>query len=134
MGEGVRPLSQNPFGFLSLTYGREKEDKPKIWDFGFWDSLFGFREGSNIKWADARDLASYARGKLGIVPGDKIAEKERHQSLLQAALEANAQCPKKKRPAAPKEPELSYEERIRKEKIEKSAKKMARGGYRRVYY
>ena len=48
MGEGVRPLSQNPFGFLSLTYGREKEDKPKIWDFGFWDSLFGFREGSNI--------------------------------------------------------------------------------------
>eukprot|EP01083_Nonionella_stella_P038947 105914_1 len=88
----------------------------------------------NIKWADARDLASYARGKLGIVPGDKIAEKERHQSLLQAAVEANAQCPKKKRPAAPKEPELSYEERIRKEKIEKSAKKMARGGYRRVYY
>ena len=79
----------------------------------------------NIKWADARDLASYARGKLGIVPGDKVAEKERRQSILQAALEANAQCPKKKRPAAPKEPELSYEERIRQEKIEKSAKKMA---------
>ena len=49
MGEGVRPLSQNPFGFLSLTYGREKEDKPKIWDFGFWDSLFGFREGSIVR-------------------------------------------------------------------------------------
>ena len=79
----------------------------------------------NIKWADARDLASYARGKLGIIPGDKVAEKERRQSILQAALEANAQCPKTKRPAAPKEPELSYEERKRQEKIEKSAKKMA---------
>ena len=77
----------------------------------------------NIKWADARDLASYARGKLGIVPGDTIAETERRQSILQAALEANAQCPKKKRPAAPKEPELSYEERIRQEKIDKFAKK-----------
>ena len=78
----------------------------------------------NIKWSDARDLASYARGKLGIIPGDKVAEKERRQSILQAAFEANAQCPKKKRPAAPKEPELSYEERKRQEKIEKSAKKM----------
>ena len=78
----------------------------------------------HIKWSDARDLASCARKKLGIVPGDKVAEKERRQSILQAALEANAQCPKKKRPAAPKELELSCEERIRQEKIEKSAKKM----------
>ena len=79
----------------------------------------------NIKWVDARDLASCARGKLGIVPGDKVAEKERRQSILQAALEANAQCPKKKRPAVPKEPELSSEERARKEKIDKFAKKAA---------
>ena len=45
-----------------------------------------------------------------IVPGDKVAENERRQSTLQAALEVDAQCPKK--------------ERIRQEKIDKFAKKV----------
>ena len=46
-GRGSDPSPKIRLGFyLSLTYGRQKEYKPKIWDFGFWDSLFGFREGS----------------------------------------------------------------------------------------
>jgi hypothetical protein len=42
----------------------------------------------NISWADARDLASYARGKLGIIPGDKVAEQTHRQSILTAAIAA----------------------------------------------
>ena len=69
-----------------------------------------------------------------IVPGDKVAENERRQSTLQAALEVDAQCPKKKRPAVPKEAELSYEERIRQEKIDKFAKKVGNIKLHYMYY
>ena len=50
----------------------------------------------NISWADARDLASYARGKLGIIPGDKVAEQTHRQSILTAAIESDKQFPKKR--------------------------------------
>jgi len=50
----------------------------------------------NISWADARDLASYARGKVGIIPGDKLAEQTQRQSILTAAIEADKQLPKKR--------------------------------------
>ncbi len=50
----------------------------------------------NISWADARDLASYARGKVGIIPGDKLAEQTHRQSILTAAIKADKQLPKKR--------------------------------------
>lgn len=50
----------------------------------------------NISWADARHLASYARGKVGIIPGDKLAEQTQRQSILTAAIEADKQLPMKR--------------------------------------
>ncbi len=64
----------------------------------------------NISWADARDLASYARGKLGIIPGDKLAEQTQRQSILDAAIEADKQLPKKRNLPKRREPELHNKE------------------------
>ena len=50
----------------------------------------------NISWADARDLASYARGKLDIIPGDKKTEHERRKSIIRCAIEADKQVPRKR--------------------------------------
>jgi hypothetical protein len=49
-----------------------------------------------ISWADARDLASYARGKLGVLPGDKKAEQRRRNSIIRCAIEADKQVPRKR--------------------------------------
>mmetsp|Transcript_24016 Transcript_24016/g.47704 ORF Transcript_24016/g.47704 Transcript_24016/m.47704 type:complete len:327 (+) Transcript_24016:395-1375(+) len=66
----------------------------------------------NISWADARDLSSYARGKLGIIPGDKVAEQTRRQSILTAAIEADKQFPKKRNLSKRGEPEVRKEGQI----------------------
>ena len=79
----------------------------------------------NISWADARDLASYARGRLGIVPGDTAAEKVQREVILEAAIEADRQHPKKRRKQKKKGPKLSLEERERQARIEKWGRKMA---------
>ncbi|KAL7492618.1 hypothetical protein ACHAWT_003287 [Skeletonema menzelii] len=66
----------------------------------------------NISWADARDLASYARGKLGIIPGDALAEQIHRQNIVTAAIEADKQCPKKRNlPVKSGGPELRKEEK-----------------------
>jgi hypothetical protein len=44
-----------------------------------------------ISWADARDLASYARGKLNIIPGDTMAEQIHRESIFTTAIEADKQ-------------------------------------------
>lgn len=49
-----------------------------------------------ISWADARDLASYARGKLDIIPGDKKTEQRRRNSIIRCAIEADKQVPRKR--------------------------------------
>ena len=49
-----------------------------------------------ISWIDARDLASFARGKLNIIPGDKSQEKTRRQSILRVAIEADKAAPRKR--------------------------------------
>ena len=50
----------------------------------------------NISWADARDLASYARGKLVIFPGDSRTEQRRRNSIIRSAIEADKQFPRKR--------------------------------------
>lgn len=52
----------------------------------------------NISWADARDLASYARGKLDIIPGDKKTEQKRRNCIIRCAIEADKQVPRKRVP------------------------------------
>eukprot|EP00984_Skeletonema_dohrnii_P020651 scaffold10129_cov81-Skeletonema_dohrnii-CCMP3373.AAC.2 len=69
----------------------------------------------NISWADARDIASYARGKLGIIPGDKVAEQTHRQSILTAAIEADKQFPKKRNLSRRGEPEVRKEGQINKD-------------------
>lgn len=69
----------------------------------------------NISWADARDLASYAKGKHGVLPGDKNGERIKRNAIIQSAIEADAQFPKKRLvPKQNKTPKLSAkEQRIR---------------------
>ena len=55
-----------------------------------------------ISWIDARDLASFARGKLNIIPGDKSQEKTRRQSILRVAIEADKAAPRKRVLSKPK--------------------------------
>ncbi len=50
----------------------------------------------NISWADARDLASYAGGKLDIIPGDSKTERRRRNSIIRCAIEADKQFPRKR--------------------------------------
>jgi hypothetical protein len=50
----------------------------------------------NISLADARELASYARGKLNIIPGDTMAEQIHRQSIFTTAMEADKQFPRKR--------------------------------------
>ena len=50
----------------------------------------------NISWADARDLASYARGRLDIIPGDKKTEQRRRNSIIRCAIEVDKQAPRKR--------------------------------------
>eukprot|EP00985_Skeletonema_marinoi_P022265 scaffold14136_cov124-Skeletonema_marinoi.AAC.2 len=50
----------------------------------------------NISWTDARDLASYARGKLDIIPGDTKAEQKRRNCIIRSAIEADKQVPRKR--------------------------------------
>eukprot|EP00577_Skeletonema_sp_RCC1716_P026369 CAMPEP_0113417832 /NCGR_PEP_ID=MMETSP0013_2-20120614/25868_1 /TAXON_ID=2843 ORGANISM="Skeletonema costatum, Strain 1716" /NCGR_SAMPLE_ID=MMETSP0013_2 /ASSEMBLY_ACC=CAM_ASM_000158 /LENGTH=158 /DNA_ID=CAMNT_0000304997 /DNA_START=331 /DNA_END=807 /DNA_ORIENTATION=- /assembly_acc=CAM_ASM_000158 len=69
----------------------------------------------NISWADARDLSSYARGKLGIIPGDKVAEQTHRQSILTAAIVADKQFPKKRNLTKGGEPEIRKEGLINKD-------------------
>ena len=61
----------------------------------------------NISWADARDLASYARGKLDIIPGDTAAERSHRQAIIAAAIEADKQFPRKRRSSKALEPPRS---------------------------
>eukprot|EP00578_Thalassiosira_sp_NH16_P012891 CAMPEP_0181116216 /NCGR_PEP_ID=MMETSP1071-20121207/21833_1 /TAXON_ID=35127 /ORGANISM="Thalassiosira sp., Strain NH16" /LENGTH=96 /DNA_ID=CAMNT_0023200447 /DNA_START=91 /DNA_END=378 /DNA_ORIENTATION=+ len=63
----------------------------------------------NISWADARDLASYAQGKLDIIPGDKKTEQKRRSSIIACAIEADKQVPRKRVPPKRRE-KLSKEE------------------------
>ena len=52
----------------------------------------------NISWTDARDLTSYAQGKLDIIPGGdttKIDQKCR-ECIITTAIEADKQFPKKR--------------------------------------
>lgn len=55
-----------------------------------------------ISWIDARDLASFARGKLNIIPGDKSQEQTRRQSVLRVAIEADKAAPRKRVLSKPK--------------------------------
>lgn len=65
----------------------------------------------NISWADARDLASYAKGKHGVLPGDKNGERIKRYAIIQSAIEADAQFPKKRLvPKQNKTPKLSAKE------------------------
>ena len=50
----------------------------------------------NISWADARDLTSYARGKLDIIPGDTKIDLKRRECIITTAIEADKQFPKKR--------------------------------------
>ena len=63
-----------------------------------------------ISWIDARDLASFARGKLNIIPGDKSQEKTRRQSILRVAIEADKAAPRKRVLSKPKKKKLTKEE------------------------
>ena len=52
----------------------------------------------NISWTDARDLTSYAQGKLDIIPGGdttKIDQKCR-ECIITTAIEADKQFPRKR--------------------------------------
>ena len=50
----------------------------------------------NISWAEARDLTSYARGKLDIIPGDTKIDLKCRECIITTAIEADKQFPKKR--------------------------------------
>ena len=63
-----------------------------------------------ISWIDARDLASFARGKLNIIPGDKTQEKTRRKSIPRVAIESDKAAPRKRVLSKPKKKKLTKEE------------------------
>ena len=65
-----------------------------------------------ISWIDARDLASFARGKLNIIPGDKSQEKTRRESILRVGIEADKAAPRKRVLSKPKKKLTKEEETI----------------------
>ena len=50
----------------------------------------------NISWTDARDLTSYARGKLDIIPGDTKIDLKCRECIITTAIEADKQFPRKR--------------------------------------
>eukprot|EP00581_Thalassiosira_minuscula_P016692 CAMPEP_0183727754 /NCGR_PEP_ID=MMETSP0737-20130205/26326_1 /TAXON_ID=385413 /ORGANISM="Thalassiosira miniscula, Strain CCMP1093" /LENGTH=132 /DNA_ID=CAMNT_0025959471 /DNA_START=62 /DNA_END=457 /DNA_ORIENTATION=+ len=78
----------------------------------------------NISWADARELLAYAKGTLGILPGDKHAENSRRPDIILTAIEVDRAHPKKRVVhKKKKKPQLSPEERRREENIKEFAVK-----------
>ena len=49
-----------------------------------------------ISWADARNLTSYARGKLDIIPGDTKIDQRCRECIITTAIEADKHFPKKR--------------------------------------